>query len=104
MVAYDGPDRISDIKRMLIAMLGPGVVVERPPERTAPPDFMDPSTWAAPPQGVILDEGEPPPFGFRGGPVQPSVYVVAGLFKIGDRLVAHVIHQPPPPSAQEVAA
>ena len=65
---------------------------------------MDPSTWAAPPKGVILDEGEPPPFGFRGGPVQPSAYVIAGLFKIGDRLVVDVVYQPPPPSAQEAAA
>jgi hypothetical protein len=65
---------------------------------------MDPNSWALPTEGVIFDDGEPPPFGFRGGPVQPSAYVIAGLFKIGDRLVADVIHQPPPPSARKAAA
>jgi hypothetical protein len=53
---------------------------------------------------VIFDDGEPPPFGFRGGPVRPSAYVIAGLFKIGDRLVADVIWQPLPPSAKVAAA
>ena len=102
-MAYD-PNRITNIERTLVAMLGAGVTVEQPPERTAAPDFMDPSTWAAPPQGVILDDGEPPPFGFRGGPVQPSVYVIAGLFKIGDRPFVDVVCQPPSPSTKEAAA
>jgi hypothetical protein len=103
MVAYD-PSRVPDVERTLKALLGAGVRVEQPPLAAVAPDFMDPSTWAALPQGVILDEGEPPPFGFRGGPVQPLAYVIAGLFKIGDRLVVDVICQPPPPSVQEMAA
>jgi hypothetical protein len=84
--------------------LGDHVTVEQPPETAAAPDFMDPNSWAAPAQGVIFDDGEPPLLGFRGSPVQPSAYVVAGLFKIGNRLIADVICQPPPPSAQKAAA
>ncbi len=71
----------------------------------AAPDFMDPNTWTTPAQGVIFDDGEPPPFGFHGGPVQPSAYVIAGLFKIGERLIVDVTRRPPPPpTAQGKAA
>jgi hypothetical protein len=67
-------------------------------------DLMNPKTWD-PAQGVIHDPGEPPLFGFRGGSDLPSPYVIAGLFKIGHRLVVDVFQPaPPPPGSQAKAA
>jgi len=77
-------------------LLGEGVTVEGC-------DFMNPETWTPPP-GVIEDDGEPPPFSFRGGPGPPSAYVVDDLFKIAGRVMAIVSRHPDPPLVMEEAA
>jgi hypothetical protein len=65
---------------------------------------MDPKTWTAPP-GVIEDDSEPPPlWDCRRLPKVPSPYVIAGLFRIGERLILDVARRPPPPTAQGKAA
>jgi hypothetical protein len=61
VVIWD-PARVADPQAALVRLLGEGVTVEGckmgDPD---PADPMDPRTWA----GVIYDESEPPPLGFR---------------------------------------
>jgi hypothetical protein len=67
--------------------------------------FMNPETWEPPP-GVIEDDGEPPPLWEPPRtPAPSSPYVIAGLFRIGHRLVVDVVRPPaPPPDPQAKAA
>ena len=55
--------------------------------------------------GMILDDGEPPPFGFRGqGP--PSVLTVTSIFAVGRRVMVEVLAPPGSarPTVVELAA
>jgi hypothetical protein len=103
-VAWD-PARIADPQAALTDLLGGRVTVDRhPPEPE--PAFMDPKTWM-PLSSVIEDDSEAPPtWGCRRLPKAPSPYVIAGLFKIGERLILDVACRPPPPppTAQGKAA
>ena len=66
-------------------------------------DLMDPRTWNLA-QGVILEDGEPPLFSFRGGPGPPSTFVITGLFRIGQRLIVDVVWLPTPPRSPQAEA
>jgi hypothetical protein len=113
-VAWD-PARVADPAAVLSALLGESVTVDwrspDPEPATSPAsaeetDIMDPQTWAPPARRVIVDEGEPPPMWHPARlPKAPSPYVIAGLFRTGERLILDVTRRsPPPPSAQGAAA
>jgi hypothetical protein len=112
IVAWD-PVRIADPATALAGLLHEQVMVDHPSPDPDPASasseteasFMDPETWE-PPSGVIEDDGEPPPLWEPPRtPAPSSPYVIAGLFRIGHRLVVDVVRPPaPPPDPQAKAA
>jgi hypothetical protein len=102
-VAWD-PTRIADLQAALARLLGAGVTVDWQPSPEPELDIMNPETWTPPP-GVIEDNSEAPPmWDCRRLSKAPPVYVVADLFKIGDRVMAIVSCHPDPSLVMEEAA
>ena len=122
------PTRVADPAATLSRLLAAPVTLvgrDPPPSTTAAHDIMDPRSWTlpaadGPPEpgvrhlrppapalrpGMILDDGEPPPFAFRGqGP--PSVLTVTSILAVGRRVMVEVACAPrsAPPAVVELAA